>query len=75
MKVTIEVTALQIVKACALTSCSEDEAAAVLAQVQRTPEIDLTKKCHNRPNYERLALAACSFAIAHLIEEAKKNNT
>lgn len=47
MKVSIEISEVQILKALALAPATEEQSEAVLAAVRETPELDLTETVRN----------------------------
>lgn len=71
MKVTIDLSDLQILKVMALSSTTEEQAEAVLAAVHETPELDLTEQCRDNKTYLELSLAVAAFAVATLIRKYK----
>ena len=64
MKVTINLTDLQMLKAIALTQITEDIAEIVASEVSRTPEIDITETCRNNPQLKDAATVIALAAIA-----------
>lgn len=69
MKVTIELSDLQILKILALYPATEEQTEAVMAVVRETPELDLTEQCRTKKDYIELSLAVAAFAVAVLIEK------
>ena len=51
MKVSIEISEVQILKALALAPATEEQSEAVLAAVRETPELDLTETVRNDKDY------------------------
>lgn len=69
MKVSIEISELQILKALALTPATEEQSEAVLAAVRETPELDLTETVRIDKDYSQFALAISTVAIALIAKE------
>ncbi len=71
MKVTFEISDIQVLKVCALYPATDEESEAVLAAVHETPELDLTEKCREDKNFAQLSLAICAYAVAVIVEQKK----
>lgn len=72
MKVTFEISDIQVLKVCALYPATDEQSEAVLAAVHETPELDLTAKCRENNDFAQLSLAVCAYAVA-VIAEQKTN--
>lgn len=71
MKVTIDLSDLQILKVLALSSATEEQAEAVIAAVHETPELNLSEQSRTNEAYIDLSLAVAAFAVAELIRKYK----
>lgn len=71
MKVTIEISDLQVLKICALYPTTEEQTEAVMAAVHETPELDLTAKCRDDYDFAQLSLAVCAYAVSVIIDQKK----
>lgn len=75
MKVTIELSDLQILKILALYPATEEQTEAVMAVVRETPELDLTEQCRTKKDYIELSLAVAAFAVAVITEKYKPDTS
>lgn len=71
MKVTIEISDIQVLKVCALYPATDEQTEAVMAAVHETPELDLTEKGRDDNNFAQLSLAVCAYALSVLIDKKK----
>ena len=71
MKVSLEITDFQFMKAVALTPANEEQAEAVMAAVPKTSELDITEFLQSDKDYQQLIVAVAATAIAVV---AKANN-
>lgn len=71
MKVTFEISDIQVLKVCALYPATDEQTEAVLAAVHETPELDLTTKCGENPDFSQLSLAVCAHALAVIVDQKK----
>lgn len=71
MKVTIEISDLQVLKLLALYPATEEQTEAVMAAVHETPELDLTAKCRDDDDFAQLSLAVCAYAISVIANKFK----
>lgn len=71
MKVTIEISDLQVLKLLALYPATEEQIEAVMAAVHETPELDLTAKCRDDYDFAQLSLAVCAYAISVIANKFK----
>lgn len=72
MKVTFEISDIQVLKVLALYPATDEQTEAVMAAVHETTELDLTAKCREKADFSQLSLAVCAYALA-VIAEKKKN--
>lgn len=75
MKVTINLSDLQILKVLALSSSTEEQAEAVMVAVSETPELNLTEQCQTNAAYVELSLAVAAFAVAAIIQKYKSDTS
>lgn len=71
MKVTMEISDMQVLKVCALYPATEEQTEAVMAAVHETPELDLTAKCRDDNNFAQLSLAVCAYALSVIVDKFK----
>lgn len=71
MKVTFEISDIQVLKVCALYPATDEQTEAVMAAVHETPELDLTTKCRDDNDFAQLSLAVCAYAVAVIAEQKK----
>lgn len=69
MKVSIEISEIQFLKVLALSPANNEQSEAVLAKFRETPEIDLTEKCRNDPDFSQLNLAVSALALSVIAEK------
>lgn len=72
MKVSFEISDIQVLKVCALYPATDEQTEAVMAAVHETPELDLTAKCRDDNDFAQLALAVCACAVSVIVN--KKQN-
>ncbi len=72
MKVSFEISDIQVLKVCALYPATDEQTEAVMAAVHETPELDLTAKCRDDNDFAQLALAVCAYAVSVIVN--KKQN-
>lgn len=71
MKVSFEISDIQVLKVCALYPATDEQTEAVMAAVHETPELDLTTKCHGDNDFAQLSLAVCAYAISVIANKFK----
>ncbi len=71
MKLTINFTDFQLMKAIALTPATEEQADKIMAAVRETPELDITEFLSSDKDYNSAALAIAVYAIAAISEKYK----
>lgn len=71
MKVTFEISDIQVLKVCALYPATDEQTEAVLAAVHETPELDLTTKCGENADFAQLSLAVCAYAVSVIVDKKK----
>ena len=64
MKVTINLSDFQIMKALAHTPATEEQTSAVMAAVRETPELDITEFLSSDPDYKDAILGLAIMAVA-----------
>jgi len=69
MKVSFEISDIQVLKVCALYPATDEQTEAVMAAVHETPELDLTAKCRDDNDFAQLALAVCAYAVSVIVNE------
>lgn len=72
MKVSFEISDIQVLKVCALYPATDEQTEDVMAAVHETPELDLTAKCRDDNDFAQLALAVCAYAVSVIVN--KKQN-
>lgn len=68
MKVSFEISDIQVLKVCALYPATDEQTEAVLAAVHETPELNLTAKSRQDKDFAQLSLAVTAYAIAEIIK-------
>lgn len=71
MKVSFEISDIQVLKVCALYPATDEQTEAVMAAVHETPELDLTAKCRDDNNFAQLSLAVCAYALSIIVDKKK----
>lgn len=69
MKVSINISEIQLLKVLALSPANDKQSEAILAKFRETPEIDLTEKCQNDPDFSQLNLAVSALALSVIAEK------
>lgn len=69
MKVTINFTDFQIMKALAHTPANEEQSEKVMAAVRETPELDITEFLSDDEDYKEISLVIAVTAIAAISKE------
>lgn len=72
MKVTMEISDMQVLKVCALYPATDEQTEAVMAAVHETPELDLTAKGRDDNNFAQLSLAVCAYALSVIVDNKKR---
>lgn len=71
MKVTVEISEIQFLKVLALSPANDKQSEAVMSKFRETPEIDLTEKCQNDPDFAQLNLAVSALALSVIAEKVQ----
>lgn len=71
MKVTINFTDFQLMKALAHTPATEEQSEKVMAAVHETPELDITHSLSVDEDYKQVSLVIAVAAIATISEKYK----
>lgn len=71
MKVTFEISDIQVLKVCALYPATDEQSEEVLAAVHETPELDLTTKCREDTDFAQLSLAVCAYTLSVIVAQKK----
>lgn len=74
MKVTFEISDIQVLKVCALYPATDEQSEEVLAAVHETPELDLTTKCREDTDFAQLSLAVCAYAVSVIVAHQKNKS-
>lgn len=69
MKVTFEISDIQVLKVCALYPATDEQTEAVMAAVHETPELDLTEKFRDDSDFAQLSLAVCAYAVSVIVNK------
>lgn len=69
MKVSFEISDIQVLKVCALYPATDEQTEAVMAAVRETPELDLTAKCRDDNDFAQLSLAVCAYAVSDIVDK------
>ena len=73
MKVSIKLTRMQMLKALALTSVTEDQAEIILNAIDETEVLDITDTCRNVPELKDVAttIALCAVGTIAVAKDVK----
>ena len=71
MKVTFEISHIQVLKVCALYPATDEQTEAVMAAVHETPELDLTAKCREDNDFAQLSMSVCAYALSVIVDKKK----
>lgn len=71
MKVTLEISDIQVLKVCALYPATDEQTEAIMAAVHETPELDLTAKCREDNDFAQLSMAVCAYAVSVIVDKKK----
>ncbi len=68
MKVTIEFTEFQMMKALARTPATEEQSERIMSAIRETPELDITEHLKYDEDYKEVSLVIAISAIAAICE-------
>lgn len=69
MKLSINLTDFQIMKALAITPANEEQTEAVMAAVHETPELDITEYLSSDPDYKNVIIGLAITAVAAISKD------
>ena len=68
MKVTINLSEMQFLKALAISGCTDSDAESAMAKIRETPEVDITEFCKSDADLNNFVLGIACLVIGTLVK-------